>query len=194
MKRKRVWIVLVILLLVVIVAINWVLNYRGTTDIKIDNSIERIEVTSTAFNDMELIPIEYTGNGIDISPGFTLINLSDQAISIAIIMDDLDIPISSNYTHWVIWNIPAQVNIPEGISHGETSYAGATQGIAYGNHRYRGPKPPFGSHRYQFHIFVLDSMLELDSSATKKELLEAMEGHIIQYGTITGWYPTVQDN
>ena len=49
--------------------------------------------------------------------------------------------------------------------------------------------PLFGTHRYQFHVFVLDSTLDLDSSHGKSDLLNAMEGHILQYGTLTGWYP-----
>jgi len=49
--------------------------------------------------------------------------------------------------------------------------------------------PPFGTHRYQFHVFVLDSTLDLDSTCGKSDLLNAMEGHILQYGTLTGWYP-----
>ena len=106
-------------------------------------------------------------------------------------MDDLDVPWKSNFTHWVIWNIPAATYIPEGISHGEAipELDGAVQGIAFGRNRYRGPMPPFGTHRYQFHVFVLDSTLDLDSSCGKSDLLNAMEGHILQYGTLTGWYP-----
>ena len=136
-------------------------------------------------------PDRYTGRGEDVSPDFELTGIADEAVSIAIVMDDLDVPWSSNYTHWVIWNIPATSSIPEAIPHGAivSSLSDAVKGDAFGTNKYRGPNPPFGTHRYQFHIFVLDDMLDLSSSAAKADLLAAMDGHIIQYGSITGWYP-----
>ena len=191
MKHKRVIISVALVAVLVLATAIWLLNARGATDIEVSGSIERLVVHSNAFDDLDAIPEAYTGDGEDISPDFQLENLSEKAVSIAIIMDDLDVPWKSNYTHWVIWNIPAQSIIPEAIPHGESvaSLGGAMQGVAYGRNRYRGPQPPFGTHRYQFHVFALDSMLKLEPSAGKQELLSAMEGHVIQYGTLTGWYP-----
>ncbi len=191
MKRKTKWIVIALVLILLIVAAVFFLNKRGSTDITVASSIPRIAVTSSAFDDMGTIPDQYTGRGADISPDLTLSELAEGAVSVAIIMDDLDVPFAGNYTHWVVWNIPATTQIPEGIPHGETvpSLDGAIQGMAYGQNRYKGPLPPFGTHRYQFHVFVLDSMVNLDGSADKAALRKAVEGHILQYGTLTGWYP-----
>ena len=137
------------------------------------------------------MPDKYTGHGEDASPALELSELAEDAVSIVIIMDDLDVPWKSNYTHWVIWNIPASTHIPEGISHGDVVHElnGAIQGTAYGQNCYRGPMPPFGTHRYQFHVFALDTSLDLNSSCGKNDLVNAMEGHILQYGAIIGWYP-----
>lgn len=192
MKAKKWLIIIGSVLVVVFVGVVWMLNARGTTDIEVDAHIERLTVHSSAFADLEAMPDAYTGRGEDISPGFTLANLAGEAVSVAIIMDDLDIPVMRNYTHWVIWNIPAAEEIPEAIPPGESvpGLGGAVQGVAYGKNEYKGPMPPFGTHRYQFHLFVLDSMLDLESTAGKKELLLAMDGHVLQYGTLTGWYPT----
>lgn len=157
------------------------------------SSFEKITVTSDAFKHEGVIPIKYTGRGQNISPGLQLSGISPNARSIAIAMDDLDIPLVGHYNHWVIWNIPAQETIPENIPHGAVvdSIGGAVQGIGYGKHGYRGPKPPLfirSPHRYQFHVYVLDSKLELNSDAKKKDLLQSMAGHIIQYGSITGTF------
>jgi Raf kinase inhibitor-like YbhB/YbcL family protein len=168
------------------------LTRRGTSDIVVDSSVGRVGVTSGAFQDMAVIPGQYTGRGADISPELILSGLSGQAVSIAVIMEDLDIPWSPGFAHWLIWDIPAQAVIPEAVPPGDAvpSLGGARQGNAFGKNRYRGPMPPFGSHRYQYHVFVLDSMLGLDASADKAALLAAMEGHILQYGSLTGWYPS----
>lgn len=122
-------------------------------------SLEKIDITSSAFEHNGFMPDKYTGRGEDISPPFSLKNVSPNAKSIAIAMDDLDIPFFNAYNHWLIWNIPVQDTIPENIPHGITveSLGGAVQGIGYGKHGYRGPKPPpfiKKAHRYQFHIYI----------------------------------------
>ena len=66
---------------------------------------------------------------------------------------------------------------------------GARQGLAYGLHRYAGPKPPRGrTHIYRFTVYVLDSAITLSPRATKKAFLKTAERHIIQAGSITGEY------
>ena len=43
-----------------------------------------------------------------------------------------------------------------------------------------------GTHRYFFKFYVLDAMLNLPSSTTKKELEKAMQGHLIQQAESMG--------
>jgi len=149
---------------------------------------EALTVTSDAFAEGGKIPIKHTGRAEDISPRLELSAISEKAKSIAVIMDDLDVPGLGILTHWVIWNLPVQNFIPENIPNGEVvpSLGNAVQGIGYGKHRYRGPNPPSGSHRYQFNVYVLGKRLDLSGNSGKKELLKGMEGHILQHGSITG--------
>lgn len=152
--------------------------------------MENLTVSSPSFEDGGLIPIKYTGYGEDISPELVLSGLSKRAVSIAIIMNDMDHPIPA-YNHWVIWNIPAVPLIPENIPHGKRveCLGDAIQGRGYGKHRYRGPKPPFRwSHIYHFNVLVLDCSLDLPSTARKKDLLAAMQGHILQQAVLAGHY------
>lgn len=79
----------------------------------------------------------------------------------------------------------------EHILHGpEVSGLGnARQGIGYGKNKYRGSKQPFfirNTYRYVFRLFALDCFLELDSSARKRELEKALEGHILPGGSNAG--------
>ena len=123
-----------------------------------------------------------TGYGEDISPEFIIKNLSPQAKTIAIILEDLDHPIK-NFTHWVIWNIPAAEIIKESISSDEKM----KQGIAYGWHRYAGPKPPKSkSHSYKFTLYILDCEMNLSANIFKKTFLKKIKGHILQKGEIIG--------
>ncbi|MGN1032560.1 MAG: YbhB/YbcL family Raf kinase inhibitor-like protein [Intestinibacter sp.] len=150
-------------------------------------------ITSPSFVDGENIPKKHTGFAEDISPEFVLENLCDETKSIAIIMDDLDVPMMRELNHWIIWNIPKLNVIPENIPYGEKidTLNGAIQGIAYGKNKYRGPKIPFFlkcPHRYVFQIYALDTILDLPPHAKKKDLKEAMEGHILHEGSIMGIY------
>ena len=155
--------------------------------------IRDLLIESPSFVDNGPMPKLHTGFDRDLSPEFRLFHVSDRTVSIAIIMDDLDIPMIRAYNHWLIWNIPVTEVIGGGIPHGPAlpSLGHAVQGIGYGQHRYRGPKQPVfvrNTHRYIFRFYTLDCFLELSSDARKRELLAAMDGHIIQEGSITGTY------
>lgn len=155
--------------------------------------MNELRVTSTAFSDNEYMPKKHTGFGEDMSPEFHLHNLSEAAVSIAIIMDDLDIPFIKEFNHWIIWNVPGKDSIPDNIPYGSPvpSLGNAIQGVAYGVHRYRGPKQPVfvrNMHRYIFRVYALDCFLDINSTAKKNDLIKAMQGHILQQGSITGKY------
>jgi Raf kinase inhibitor-like YbhB/YbcL family protein len=54
---------------------------------------------------------------------------------------------------------------------------------------YGGPcPPPGGPHRYFFKLYALDITLNLSAGATKAQVEEAMEGHILGKGELMGKY------
>ena len=150
-----------------------------------------LHITCPAFGKNGQIPKTHTGFGEDISPAFSIEGLEDEVKTLAIIMDDLDVPFSGALNHWLIWNLPPENTIAEDIPYGAECPNGAMQGLAYRKNRYRGPKqPPFikKAHRYRFCMYGLDCALELPAASRKKDLMQAMSGHILQSGEITGWY------
>lgn len=149
-----------------------------------------LEFECVGMKNGDKFPIENTGRGKNLSPEFIINNLSPDAKTLIITLEDLSHPIK-NFTHWIIWNIPAANIIPKAIPSGKTVSAltGAKQGIGYGFHRYAGPKPPKGkSHQYSFTIYVLDCFLDLKASSTKRKVLNKASGHIIQQGKICGYF------
>ena len=63
------------------------------------------------------------------------------------------------------------------------------QGIAYGKHCYRGPKPPFNwNHEYLFTLYTLDCTLEANEKSKKEDILKLAEGHILQKAELRGRY------
>jgi len=136
--------------------------------------------------------IEHTGYGLDISPEFVVENLSPSAKTIAITLEDLSHPIK-DFTHWIVWNIPATNSIREEIPSGKNieAYKNAKQGLAYGWHRYAGPKPPKGKkHLYRFTLYALDCEMDLSANIFKRTFLKKAEGHILQKSEITGEFAT----
>lgn len=151
--------------------------------------MEILRVKSKAFEEGEWIPVKYTARGEDLSPVFEIEGIAQNAKSIAIMLDDASHPIFPNYNHWLIWNIPVQRIIPEGIPRGKSvdSLGGAIQGIAYGRNRYKGPKPPLKViHIYVFTIYILDCKVDLSANSKKQDLLAKIEGHILQQATLSG--------
>ncbi len=149
-----------------------------------------ITITSSAFPDRGNIPSKYTCDGANVSPPLAWGEPPPKTQSFALICDDPDAPIGV-FTHWVIFNIPSGARGLEEAVPAEGRLAnGALQGRnGFGKIGYGGPCPPKGpAHRYVFTIYALDASLDLDPGASKKDLLKAMEGHIIAQGQLIGTY------
>lgn len=149
-----------------------------------------MKLTSPAFKEGEQIPRQYTCEGKDVSPPLQWEHAPEGTRSFALICDDPDAPVGT-WVHWVIWNIPGKLNeLPEGVVAKEQLADGTRQGkndfrrIGYG-----GPCPPRGpAHRYFFKLYALNTVLDLRAGASKKDLLKAMEGHILAEAQLMGTY------
>ena len=148
-------------------------------------------VTSSAF-DNDYILSKYTADGEDISIPLKFENIGCNGKTIAIIMDDPDAPSTNPFVHWLIWNIPTTITeIPENISTSAKveSLNGAIQGKNdFGKFGYKGPNPPSGIHNYRINVYVLDIYLNLDSNASRNDLENNMQDHIIESSLLEGKY------
>lgn len=148
-----------------------------------------IKITSAAFEGGGMIPKKYTCDGSDVSPPLAWTGVPEGTKSIALISDDPDAPVGT-WVHWVIFNIPPNTTgLSENVPPGPELPSGARQGETdFGRIEYGGPCPPSGTHRYYFRIYALDAMLDLESGATKAQLLDAMKGRILAQGELMGKY------
>jgi Raf kinase inhibitor-like YbhB/YbcL family protein len=148
-----------------------------------------IKVTSKAFQEGGMIPKEYTCDGANISPPLAWDSAPDKTKSYALIVDDPDAP-GKTWVHWVVFNLQASAGVlPEHVPAQDTISGGGRQGTTdFRKVGYGGPCPPTGAHRYYFKLYALDTELALDSSATKDQLLKAMEGHVLAEGQLMGKY------
>lgn len=152
-----------------------------------------MKVYCKSFENNGMIPKKHTGFGEDLSPELILSDVPKETVTLAIILDDLDVPWKRNYNHWLAWNIPNVEKIPEGLPKGIKidQPIKACQGIGWGKNCYRGPKPPFflkKAHRYVFYVYALDTELALPANSKKKVLVDAIHGHILAETKLTGLY------
>jgi Raf kinase inhibitor-like YbhB/YbcL family protein len=153
----------------------------------------KLGVSSTAFRDGGMLEQKYSEYADGVSPPLAWKPV-DGARSYAIIMEDPDSSPVKPFVHWLAWNIPADVSaLPEGLQEQPrlTEPEGVLQGrTTRGSIGYYGPRPPAGeaAHRYHFQVFALDTQLDLQFGADRDQLLQAMQGHVLAKGVITGKY------
>jgi Raf kinase inhibitor-like YbhB/YbcL family protein len=134
-------------------------------------------------------PVKYTCDGEDVSPPLYWDDPPAGTQSFALILDDPDATTGRGWVHWIMFNIPTESRglleavpaIPElddGSRHGRNSESWL---------RYTGPCPPF-TQRYFFTLYALDMLLELEAGASKEEIMQAIQGHILAQGELMGRY------
>ena len=148
-----------------------------------------LELTSSAFGPGGSIPDIYTCKGQGISPALMWSGVPSGTQSLAVITDDPDAP-SGTFVHWVIFNIPVSSRgLPEAVPTDPQLSDGAVQGNnGAGRPGYTGPCPPSGTHRYFFKLYALDTTLTLEPGASKDQLLNAMDGHILGQAELMGTF------
>ncbi|XP_024370705.1 uncharacterized protein [Physcomitrium patens] len=163
-------------------------------------------LTSSAISNGGRIPRKYTqvGQGAvkDVSPPVEWYNVPEGTNCLALIMEDLGSvdPADSTanpFVHWVVVNIPPTMKgLPEGFTTKDVDderddasqiQEGPNDFKATG---YRGPIPSDTEHRYEFHLYALDSALKVPKKPSRDRVLDAMEGHILADAVLVASYGT----
>lgn len=156
-------------------------GYDNTTFIE---SRSNMTITSPVFSNGDSIPAKYTCEGVNINPPLNISTVSIFARSLVLIVDDPDSP-SKDFTHWILFNIKPETTSIDENSIPKESIEGMND---FSEPNYGGPCPPKGEHRYEFKLYSLDTILNLEKGAIKKQVLEAMKGHILEQTKLIGKY------
>ena len=149
-----------------------------------------IQITSTAFADGQPIPAKFTCDSSDVSPALGWTGAPAGTKSFALIADDPDAPVGT-WVHWVVYDLPAgTTSLPGNVSKSQHILGTAKQGVNdFKRIGYGEPCPPPGKpHHYFFKVYALDTMIDLKPCATKADVLNAMEGHVLAQGQLMGTY------
>ena len=151
-----------------------------------------MKISSIEFKNDGKIPSRFTCDGEGINPELSFSDVPKGTKSLALIIDDPDIPEASKkrlgesvFNHWVLWNIPPFDNeILEG-----TTPMDAVVGLnSAGKNEYASPCPPDREHRYFFRLYALDASLNLGPKTKAKDLLSIIRGHVLAQAELVGLY------
>lgn len=150
-------------------------------------------IHSNSFRHNGVIPVRHTCDGPNVSPPFSWAGVPAGTKSLVLIVDDPDAPDPAaprmTWVHWVLYNIPADINgLPEDVAASGLPH-GILQGLNDWQHTgYEGPCPPTGRHRYYHKLFALDVALPDLMRPSKAALDKAMQGHILAQASMIGLY------
>lgn len=150
-----------------------------------------MKITSSTFVHNGNIPKLYSCEGRDISPPLDWSEVPSNTKSLVLIVDDPDAPDPAaprmTWVHWLLYNLPvACTGLPEAVRSlpvGTLDGMNDWKRIGYG-----GPCPPIGRHRYFHKLYALDVVLPDLQKPDKKQLEQAMQGHVIAEAQLIGTY------
>ena len=144
-----------------------------------------MNISSPDFADGAKIPKACARLGGNQRPPLEISDVPAEAKSLVIICHDPDAPGRDGFYHWTVWNLPPETTeiatdtLPNGAVEGITSW---------GRSGYGGPQPPFGTHRYQFFVYALNTVLGIPATTKPQALSAAMQLHIVDQAVLTGMF------
>jgi len=154
-----------------------------------------LTLTSPDIEDGAVIPDKFTmkAGAASVSPRLQWANVPPGVMSFALLFHDPDVSMGKkmdDVTHWMAFNIPgAARELPGGIS-ADAKLADGTIQIknTMGRVGFMGPGAPAPGpyHHYTFELFALDTKLDLTDTATRADVVKAMDGHILTKAVLAG--------
>ena len=153
-------------------------------------------LTSPDFEDGGIIPNKFTqAIANPVSPKLDWKNIPPGTVTFALIVQDSDVAMAmkpDEIVHWLIFNIPgAAKGLPQGVPTAAMLPDGTMQGKnqhAFAGYLGPGQGPQGPYHHYTFHLYALDTKLNLAEGAMRADVLKAMDGHILGKAVLVGRY------
>ncbi len=147
-----------------------------------------LTLTSPAFVDNAVFPVQYTCDGDNISPPLAWSDVPEGTVELVLIFEDPDSP-GGTQVYWALYGLnPASGGIEEG-----KVPAGAVGGKNdYGRTDWAGPCPPYGSAKLRRFIFTLLALSEpsglAEGASPRNDLPYALSGKVLAQAQLTGKY------
>jgi Raf kinase inhibitor-like YbhB/YbcL family protein len=143
-------------------------------------------LTSPAFDNNALLPIQYTCDGDNVSPPLTWSEVPEGTAEMVLLFEDIDAP-GGTHVYWVLFGLdPASGGLEEG-----KVPPGAVGGKNdYGRTDWGGPCPPLGrAHRFSFTLLAISEPSGLAEGASpRNDLPQALSGKVLAQAQLTAKY------
>jgi Raf kinase inhibitor-like YbhB/YbcL family protein len=157
-------------------------------------AVPGLTLTSPAFDDGSVIPAKFTQSDPNpVSPKLQWTNVPPNTVSFVLIGHDPDVALDKkvgDVLHWLAFNIPGTAReLPEAVPANAQLADGTVQGKnRRGAIGFLGPGAPAVGpyHHYTFELFALDTKLTLGPDASRADVLNAIDGHILGKGVLMG--------
>ncbi|MCC6991585.1 MAG: YbhB/YbcL family Raf kinase inhibitor-like protein [Acidobacteria bacterium] len=163
-------------------------------------------LSSTAFADGARLPDKYScvAEAAALRPPFAWANVPAAAVSLTLLMHDAEVhPGRGMYdnTHWIVWDLPSSStglteSTPMGVLPAGAVMGKNTSSMPPGFAReaaYAPPcAPPGNPHHYFFELFALDKALGLPATATRDDVMKAIDGHVVGKAVYTAIFSRPQ--
>jgi Raf kinase inhibitor-like YbhB/YbcL family protein len=146
-----------------------------------------LTISSSSFQDGKF-PKDFTCDGADQSPQLSWTTPPAETKSLVLTVTDPD---ARTFTHWVLYDLPAGIHeLPTNVAKQDQLSDGSRQGRNdFGRIGYAGPcGPPGSTHRYFFDLFALDTNLNVPAGATRAQVEDAMNTHVLARGKLMARY------
>lgn len=155
-------------------------------------------LSSPDFQDGGIIPDQFTGKvnvagqpPKAVSPALSWTGTPAGTQSFVLVMHDLDVLVgkgTSDNLHWLAFNIPGTAtSLPQNVPTTATLPDGTIQPRNRNSYGFQGPGAPAPIyHHYVFELWALDSKLALTDTASRDEVMKAMDGHVLDKGVLAG--------
>lgn len=153
-----------------------------------------MEIQSSAFKDGERIPFQYVmkaagGKNLSISLSWKDVPAGTKSLALSIVDPH---PVAQNWLHWLVINIPPNINsLEEGASRHKMPPGAVELKNSFGEIGYGGPQPPKGSgeHPYVITLYALNvEKLDLGVSTSLSTFKKTTVGKVIKAASVTGKY------
>jgi Raf kinase inhibitor-like YbhB/YbcL family protein len=200
MRKKKIWILAVTCLVVIVLLLGgaYIFNHSEKKQMTVTSSglkdgiwKEKFGAKGTQFNEND-IP--------NYSIPFKIENAPENTKSYALVLEDKDAYEVTNgiiWIHWIAANITsttmkenASVKEADQFVQGVNSWMtleGGQQNQKLSSF-YGGMAPPNKPHKYDLHVYALDTMLTLKNGFYLNQLYEEMDGHVVSEFTLSGEY------